>query len=158
MYIACVVCEHDKWKWKKWNDNSIREMTTAVIMHIIWSNYRQNICVCFPVVFSELCSTPWSHSQVEIAAQLSDHVIGLSFLISVFVLISFFSITASEETWPSAILRAARYSILGLFFLYTKKLAAILFVSSVKGRVSLKSEWMNEQTGFLFLWHFRATL
>lgn len=43
-----------------------------------------------------------------------------------FFLISFISITASEETWPSAILRAARYSIPGPVLPYTqKKLLAI---------------------------------
>lgn len=93
-------------------------MNTGVIMHNIWSIWDGRFVSCGFFLFS--------YSQAGMAAQLSDHVIRLSFVTSMFVLISFPSIIAPEETWPAIILRDARFSILGLFFLYTKKLLAIL--------------------------------
>lgn len=91
----------------------------------------------------------WSYSQVEVAAELSDHVIRLSFVISMFVFI--FSITTCLSGYSESRSMFYSWPLLPLH----KKLSAILCASSIKGRVSLKSEWMNR---FLFLWHFSAAL
>lgn len=101
---------------------------------------------------TEINRIRWNWNKLPLTPFVSVHrykdcVMGLSFVESVSV-----RIDSRLQPSPLAILRGARFSILGLFFPFT-----ILLQSSIEGQGCLQSERVNRDSYFCDIWVQRNT-
>lgn len=101
---------------------------------------------------TEINCIRWNWNKLPLTPFVSVHrykdcVMGLSFVESVAV-----RIDSRLQPSPLAILRGARFSILGLFFPFT-----ILLQSSIEGQGCLQSERVNRDSYFCDIWVQRNT-